>query len=294
MLVGILEDRNDPFITDIVSRLRDVPVEFMSIAEEKIPVERKYRVVVDRLSYRYPFLVELLKNLALSGTYIINNPFAASATNKLIDMSLGSSLGLAFPKTMVLPNQSVIEETDGMVTRPDLRRVAEELGLPFILKPYNGYAWQDVYVIGSVEQLNNIYPELSHRHILMAQQLINYKDYFRVFCFDKKNVLFIRWVPKPLAMGQYLNCDLTGMKDIEDRLTDMTIQLNRALDLDINVTECCVDEEGRWWVIDAYNEVPDIVPEALPPNYYLWIVDMFSSCIKDKLDPAKKNRTPFL
>ena len=294
MLVGILEDRNDPFITDVVSRLKDVPVEFMSIAEEKIPVERKYRVVVDRLSYRYPFLVELLKNLALSGTYIINNPFAASATNKLIDMSLGSSLGLAFPKTVVLPDQSVIAETEGLVTQPDLRRVAEELGLPFILKPYNGYAWQDVYVIGSVEQLNNIYPELSRRHILMAQQLIRYKDYFRVFCFDKKNVLFIRWVPKPLAMGQYLNCDLTGMKDTADRLTDMTIQLNRALDLDVNVTEWCVDEEGRWWVIDAYNEVPDIVPEALPPNYYLWIVDMFSSCIRDKLDPGKKNRTPFL
>jgi hypothetical protein len=294
MLVGILEDKNDPFIIDIVSRLKDISVEFMSISQEKIPIEPKYRVVVDRLSYRYPFLIELLKNLALSGTYIINNPFAASATNKLIDMSLGGSLGLAFPKTIVLPDQLVIEETEGMVAQPDLRRVAEELGLPFILKPYNGYAWQDVYVIGSVEEFNNKYPELSRRHILVAQQLIRYKDYFRVFCFDKKDVLFIRWIPRPLAMGRYIKCDLTKMKDTTDKLADMTIQLNRALDMDVNVTEWCVDEEGRWWVIDSYNEVPDIVPEALPPSDYLQIVDMFSSCIKDKLDADKKNRTPFL
>ncbi len=293
-MVGILEDKNDPFIKDIVSRLKDIPVEFMSISQEKIPIEPKYRVVVDRLSYRYPFLVEILKNLALSGTYIINNPFAASATNKLIDMNLGKCLGLAYPKTIVLPNQSVIEETEGIVNQPDMRRIAEELGLPFILKPYNGYAWQDVYVIGSVEEFNNKYPELSRRHIMMAQQLIRYKDYFRVYCFDKQDVLFIRWIPKPLAMGQYLKCDLTKMKDTADRLTDMTIKLNQALDLDVNVTEWCVDEEGRWWVIDAYNEVPDIVPEALPPSDYLQIVDMFSSCIKDKLDADKKNRTPFL
>src|SRR4030042_1373144 len=169
----------------------------------------------------------------------------------------------------------------------------EELGLPFILKPFNGYAWQDVYVISSLEELNAIYPELSRRRILMAQQLIRFRDYFRVFCFDKKNVIFIRWVPKPFAMGQYLNCDLTEMKSTADRLADLTIQLNRALDLDVNVTEWCVDEDGRWWVIDAYNEVPDVVPEALPPDYYLWIVDMFSASIKDKLESNKKNRTPF-
>jgi hypothetical protein len=293
MLVGILEDRSDHFITDVVSRLSDVSVEFMFITEEKVPVERGYRVVVDRLSYRYPFLMELVKNLALSGTYVINNPFAASTTNKLVDMRLGSSLGLNFPKTIVLPDQSVIEETEGLVARPDLHRVAEELGLPCILKPFNGYAWQDVHVARSIEDLHNLYLVLSPRHILMAQQLIRFRDYFRVFCFDKKHVLFIRWLPKPLAMGEYLSCDLTEMGGIADRLSDLTIQLNQALDLDVNVTEWCVDEEGRWWVIDAYNEVPDVVPEALPPDCYLWIVNMFAACIRNKLDSGKKNLTPF-
>ncbi len=291
--MGILEDRNDRFINDVVSRLRDVPVEFMSVTAEKVPVKRDYKVIVDRMSYRYPFLVELLKNLALDGTYIINNPFAASATNKLVDMKLGTALGLSFPKTIVLPDESVIKDSDGLVVQPDLRQVVEELGLPLILKPFNGYAWQDVYIVRSLDELTNIYPETSRHRILMAQQMIRYKDYFRVFCFDKKNVLFIRWIPKPLAMGQYLSCDLTEMKDIADRLTHLTIQLNKALDLDVNVTEWCVDEYGRWWVIDSYNEVPEVIPEALPRDYYLWIVDMFSSCIRDKLYSDKRNRTPF-
>jgi hypothetical protein len=294
MLVGILESKNDRFINDVVSRLSGVDVEFMSSGIESAPIERRYRVVVDRLSFRYPFLREIVKSLALSGTYVINNPFAALATNKILDIRLGSRFGLPFPKTIVLPDRAVTEETDGLVTQPNLHRVAEELGFPCILKPFDGYAWEDVYVVGSAEELQNLYLSLSSRHILLAQQLIRFKSYFRVFCFDQREVLFIRWVPKPLAMGQYFYCDPSSIGDAKDRLTALTIQLNRALDLDVNVVEWCVDEEGQWWVIDAFNEVPEVIPEALPPEYYSWLVDKFADCITDKLNPDKKNRTPFV
>ena len=292
MQVGILEYSSDRFMADVVSRLDGISVEFISLAEERIPMERKYRVVVDRLSFRYPFLREIMKSLALSGTYVINNPFAASVTNKLVDMRLGTHLGLSFPKTIVLPDQAATAAIDSLVVQPNLQRVAEELGFPLILKPFDGYAWQDVCVVESAEELRNLYAALSHRYILLAQQLIRYKDYFRVFCFDKRDVLFIRWIPKPSAMGQYLYCDLSSMRGITDRLADLTREFNRALDFDVNVTEWCVDEEGRWWVIDAFNEVPEVIAEALPPEYYRWIVDRFAACIKDKLEPGKRNPSP--
>jgi hypothetical protein len=292
-LVGILENRDDRFMADVVSRLGVIPVEYVSFADERVPVERAYRVVVDRLSFRYPFLREMMKNLALNGAYIINNPFAAATTNKLVDMRLGSRLGLTFPKTIVLPDQVAIEETSSLVAQPHFDRVGEELGFPCVLKPFDGYGWQDVYLVSSAQELRNLYLALCSRYVLMAQQLITFKDYFRVFCLDKRDVLFIRWIPKPLAMGQYLYCDLSGMSDVLERLVHLTTQFNQALDLDVNVMEWCVDEKGQWWVIDAFNEVPDITPEALPHEYYTWIVDKFAACIKDKLDPGKKNRTPF-
>ncbi|MBM4461927.1 MAG: hypothetical protein FJ012_01150 [Chloroflexi bacterium] len=292
-VVGILERRDDRFMADVASRLADIPVEYISFADERVPLERPYRVVVDRLSFCYPFLREMVKNLALGGAYVINNPFAAAATNKLVDMRLGSCLGLAFPKTIVLPDQTAIEQMSSVVAQPDLDRVDEELGFPCVLKPFDGYAWQDVYMVSSVQELRNLYLALCSRYVLMAQQLITFKDYFRVFCFDKKDVLFVRWVPKPLAMGQYLYCDLGGMGGVLERLIDLTTRFNQALDLDVNVMEWCVDEKGQWWVIDAFNEVPDITPEALPREYYTWIVERFAACVRDKLDPSKKNRTPF-
>jgi glutathione synthase/RimK-type ligase-like ATP-grasp enzyme len=292
-LVGILESKNDRFVNDVVYRLNDIPVEFMTLAGEQLPVERRYRVVVDRLSFCYPFLKEIVKSLALSGTYVINNPFAALSTNKLIEIQVGSSLGISFPKTIVLPDRLIVDEAEGVVSQPYLERVAAELGLPCILKPFDGYAWEDVYVVRSIQELRDLYTSLRTRRILLAQQLISFKDYFRVFCFDKRDVLFIKWVPKPLAMGNYLHCEPGSLGDQQERLTTLTIELNQALDLDVNVVEWCVDAEGKWWMIDAFNEVPEVIPEALPADYYAWIVDRFAACIKDKLNPAKKNRTPF-
>jgi hypothetical protein len=292
-LVGILESRNDRFINDVVSRLGDVPVEFMALAGEQIPVKRRYRVMVDRLSFCYPFLKEIVKGLALDGTYVINNPFAALSTNKLIEIQVGSTLGISFPKTIVLPDRPVVDENEGLISRPYLDAVAAELGLPCILKPFDGYAWEDVYMVSSVQELKDLYSSLCTRRVLLAQQLISYRDYFRVFCFDKRDVLFVRWIPKPFSMGRYLNCEPDSIGDEREKLTNHTIELNRALDLDVNVVEWCVDGEGRWWMIDAFNEVPEVIPEALPSDYYAWIVDRFAVCIKDKLGSTERNRTPF-
>jgi len=292
-LVGILESRSDCFINEVASRLNDIPVEFMTLTSEKIPIERGYRVVVDRLSFHYPFLREIVKSLALSGTYVINNPFAALSTNKLIEIQVGGRLGISFPKTIALPDQLVADETEELVSQPYLDRVAAELGFPCILKPFDGYAWEDVYVVSSNQELSDLYTSLRTRRILLAQQLISFRDYFRVFCFDKRDVLFVKWIPKPLSMGHYLHCEPGSIGDQEERLTTLTIELNQALDLDVNVVEWCVDAEGRWWMIDAFNEVPEVIPEALPADYYAWIADRFVACIKDKLNPAKRNCTPF-
>jgi hypothetical protein len=292
-LVGILESKSDRFMSDVARRLNDVSVEFITLAAEQIPVERAYRVVVDRLSFCYPFLKEIVKSLALNGTYVINNPFAALSTNKLIEIQVGSSLGINFPKTIVLPDRLVAEELGELVSQPYLDKVAAELGLPCIVKPFDGYAWEDVYVVKSTQELKDVYTSLRSRRILLAQQLISFKDYFRVFCFDKQDVLFVRWIPKPLSMGHYLHCEPGSTGDQKETLTAQTIELNRALDLDVNVVEWCIDAEGKWWMIDAFNEVPEVIPEALPEDYYAWIVDRFVACIKDKLNSAKTNSTPF-
>jgi hypothetical protein len=224
---------------------------------------------VDRLSFRFPFLKEVVKNMSLGGTYVINNPFAASASNKLVDELVFQLLGIPSPKSIVLPGPELKEELGSLVAEPSWSRIADEVGLPCVFKPMDGYGWDDVYMLNTLDELKECYALHAAGKVWLVQRKINYKHYYRVFCIDQKDVLFIRWIPKPLGMGEYLNTDLQEIADIKDKLAEQT------------------------WVIDAFNEVPDMPKSRMPPDYYWWIVERFVACIKDKLTSEKLNKHSF-
>jgi hypothetical protein len=294
MKVGILESRNEAFINDVISNLSGAEVEFLSFHQQAVPISGDYRVIVDRASFCHTFLKETMKNLALSGIYIINNPFSSTVTNKVIDIGIGSALGISFPKTFVLPGANLTEETEEWIGEPVWEQIIDEVGLPCILKPFDGYGWTNVYTTDSLEELKQAYYSISPGQVMLVQRLIRYEDYYRTFCFSKKDVLFIKWIPKPFGMGEYLYSDLKPIENIKDTLTKLTIDLNICLDLDVNAVEWCIDEDGHPWVIDAFNEVPEIKKEAVPETYYNWMVQKFVECIEDKLDSNQRNKTVFL
>lgn len=291
--IGILELKDDPFIADVVARLTEFPVEFLSFAEQPVPISSDYKVIVDRLSFRFPYLKEMVKNMSLDGTYVINNPFAASANNKLVDAKAFQRLGIPAPKSFVVSGPDHYDEVAGVMPRPSLERVAAEIGFPCFFKPIDGFGWDDVYEVRTLEELKERYASVGLGKVWLVQQKINYEYYYRVFCIDKKDVLFIRWIPKPLGMGEYLHSDLREIGHLRDKLTELTVQLNVCLDMDMNVVEWCVDGEGLPWVIDAFNEVPDMPKSRIPPDYYWWIVDRFAACVKDKAVSDKQNKHSF-
>jgi hypothetical protein len=291
--VGIIELKDDPFILDVLSRLSDSPVEFLSFADWTVPITTDYRVVVDRLSYRSSYLKEVVRNLALDGTYVINNPFTASVSNKMLDEWIFKTLGIPSPKAVVLPGSEPKEDLGSVFNEPSWSKIADEVGLPCVLKPVDGYGWDYVYMVNTLDELKRNYASAGMGRVWLVQQKVNYKHYYRVFCIDKKDVLFIKWIPRPLGAGEYLYSDLEEIEDIKDRLVEQTIRLNSCLDMDINVVEWCVDGEGRPWVIDAFNEVPDVPKSRMPPQYYGWIVDRFVACIKSKLNSGEKNTHSF-
>ena len=62
-------------------------------------------VVVDRISHDIPFYRAWLKNAALCGTKVINNPFWWSADDKFFNYALATKLGVAIPPTVLLPHK---------------------------------------------------------------------------------------------------------------------------------------------------------------------------------------------
>jgi glutathione synthase/RimK-type ligase-like ATP-grasp enzyme len=95
-----------------------------------------------------------LKHAALQGTYVINNPFWWTADDKFFNYTVASKLGVAIPKTVLLPQKGYPADVD--IQPESLRNLEypidwdgllDYVGRPAILKPYSGGGWKHVYKV---------------------------------------------------------------------------------------------------------------------------------------------------
>jgi glutathione synthase/RimK-type ligase-like ATP-grasp enzyme len=83
----------------------DVTAEFVQIGGVRMDRASGYDVVVDRISHDIPFYRAWLKTAALDGAYVVNNPFWSSADDKFFNYALAEKIGVAVPRTVVLPHK---------------------------------------------------------------------------------------------------------------------------------------------------------------------------------------------
>ncbi len=100
---------------------------------------RSYDLVIDRISHEVPFYRATLKRMALEGTIIINNPFWWSADDKFFNYSLARKLGVAVPKTVLLPQKDymtgIVSESLRNLEFPlDWQGIVDYVGFPAFLE----------------------------------------------------------------------------------------------------------------------------------------------------------------
>src|SRR5258708_12177041 len=107
--IGILCGQEQSFPPAFVDRVnqkngsKDVAAEFVKIDKVIQGEPCGYDVVIDRISQDVPFYRAWLKNAALTGTAVVNNPFWWSADEKFFNNALATKIGVAFPPTLSLP-----------------------------------------------------------------------------------------------------------------------------------------------------------------------------------------------
>jgi len=282
MKIGVLEYKEEKFINDVMARLPGS--EFVKFGVTDAPLEKVYDVLIDRLSFQIEFFKPIIKMYSLQGTYVINNPFTSGCDDKCLQNQICERLGIPIPKTVLIP--PVYKERDyaDLINDIDWSKFRN---FPLILKPYDGYAWDDVYTVRSPEEIGNLLSTIGGRKVFIAQECLNYDTYLRCFCINKKDVLFIEYDPTKRA---YLESELRHIDSLKPQLTEWMIKLNDALDYDINTVEWTV-KDGNAIMIDAFNEVPEVLPQSIPHEYYRWIVDKFVECVNDKF--GRKNKMIF-
>jgi hypothetical protein len=93
-------------------------------------------------------------------------------------------------------------------------------------------------------------------------------------------------------MGEYACVDAAENPQTAGFMKAKSAEFNRAAGLDFNSIEWCVSGDGKPYVIDAYNDVPDVRKDKIPEPCYRWIVDKFCSRVRRILDSGEKNTLP--
>src|SRR5213078_4719206 len=187
--------------------------EYIKLGGVRFDQEREYDLIVDRISHEVPFYRASLKRAALEGTFIINNPFWWSADDKFFNYSLAAKLGIAIPKTVLLPQHSYIKDITSESLRNlefpiDWQGIVDYVGFPAFLKPFDGGGWKNVSKIHSLEELFKEFND-SGTLCMTLQEGIEYDQFVRCYCVGKEKVLIMPYDPSKLYLSgmQYVNVD---------------------------------------------------------------------------------------
>lgn len=262
------------FIDEVNRRDEGVTAEYVTLGAPRMDQPAEHAVIIDRISHEVPFYRIYLKQAVLQGTTVVNNPFMWTADDKFFGAALATSLGIAHPRTVVLPNKEYIpgivhdESLRNLQYPLDWQGVVDYVGLPCVLKDAHGGGWKDVYICRSLDELIHHYDN-SGLLTMVVQEFIKWDHFIRCICLGQEEVMPIKYDP---GERKY-HVDHAHMSgDLGQRVVADSLKLVRALGYDMNSMEWAV-KDGVPYAIDFMNPAPDMDIYSLTEHYFEWVVN---------------------
>jgi hypothetical protein len=299
MKVGLLCGREYSFPPAFLAKVSElgkphgITAEFVTLTGTAMGDPSGYRVIVDRISHEVEYFRAYLKHAVLEGTYVINNPFWWTADDKFFNYSVANRLGVAVPKTVVLPQKSYPADIDlsaeslhNLGYPIDWEGLLDYVGRPAILKPYSGGGWKHVYKVNNAQELIAAY-DGTGPYCMTLQQFIHFDQYVRCFTFGKTDIVPVAYDPgqrKYLVDHAYLSAEL-GARIVRDAQT-----LNTALGYEMNTIEFAV-ENGVPYAIDFLNPAPDFERDRITEFYFDMVVQRMAELVVDRACNGRPEQT---
>ncbi len=270
------------FIEEVNRRNAGVEAEFVRLGGTRMDEPNPYAVIVDRISHEVPYYRSYLKNAVLQGTTVVNNPFMWTADDKFFEASLANKLGVASPRTFVLPNKDYVpgivhgESLRNLVYPLDWDEILDYIGLPCVLKDAHGGGWKEVYICHTREDVWNSYNQ-SGLLTMVLQEFIHWDHYVRCMCLGQNDVLPMKYDPRERRYHvEHAHMD----PELGARVVNDALKLVTALGYDMNSVEFAI-RDGVPYAIDFMNPAPDMDINSLTPAYFDWVVQHMADMVID-------------
>ncbi|MCC5925170.1 MAG: hypothetical protein JJU41_01300 [Bacteroidetes bacterium] len=298
--IGIIRGMESSFPEALINHINEnygakgVEASFVQLDTVHINDHCEYDVIIDRISHEVSFYRSFLKWASLNGTYIVNNPFWWSADDKFIDNHIAEQVGVAVPRTAILPHKDHPPNTKSNSFRNlkypiDWERTFEYIGFPAYLKPHDGGGWRGVSKVRSPLEFFKAYDE-SGTDCMMLQEDIDFEFYYRCYCIGRKDVHVMPYNPKAEHHLRYTSVrDQPIPAKLKKKITTDVLALCNALGYDMNTVEFAV-RDGIPYAIDFMNPAPDADYNGVGKENFDWVVNATAKfAVKKALEKRKAN-----
>ncbi|HAO05331.1 MAG: hypothetical protein IPO46_11470 [Chitinophagaceae bacterium] len=276
MLFGKERSFPDAFVERVNSKaVPGIVAEAVRIDKVMQGEQTEYAVIFDRISQDVPFYRAYLKNAALCGTAVINNPFWWSADEKFFNNCLATKIGVPVPKTVILPSRDLPPDTSAesfsnLGYPLDWDGIFKYIGFPAYMKPFAGGGWKSVYQLNSMDEFFEKHAE-TEQLVMMLQEEIKFEEYYRCYCIGGKYVRIMPYEPRNPHHLRYV-ADFSPSPESYKLMEDIVLRICRYLGYDFNTVELAL-RNGVPYAIDFCNPAPDAEVTSVGQENFDWVVE---------------------
>ena len=299
--IGILFGKERSFPEAFIERVNSKNID--GITAEPVYIDKVmqgessgYAVIIDRISQDIPFYRAFLKNAALCGTAVINNPFWWSADEKFFNNCLATKIDVPVPKTVILPSKTLPTDTtddsfSNLAFPLNWESIFSYIGFPAYMKPFSGGGWKNVYKVNDPQDLFDKHSETGEL-VMMLQEEIFFDEYYRCYCIGGKHVHIMPYEPRNPNHLRYV-ADFKPDKARVELMNDIVLRINKYLGYDFNTVELAL-RDGVPYAIDFCNPAPDSEVTSVGKENFDWVIETaanFAIERAQKFEEGKDNLT---
>jgi glutathione synthase/RimK-type ligase-like ATP-grasp enzyme len=299
--IGVLFGKERSFPYGVIERINSKRIDGVIAEPVSIPKVAQgepagYAVIIDRISQDVPFYRAFLKNAALTGTAVINNPFWWSADEKFFNNCLATKINVPVPKTVLLPSYEHPTDTSNesftnLAYPMDWKGIFEYVGFPAYMKPFAGGGWKNVYKLNTLEEFYQKHPETEQLVMLLQEEII-FDEYYRCYCIGGKHVRIMPYEPRNPHHLRYV-ANFSPSTERYQLMEEIVLRINRYLGYDFNTVELAL-RDGVPYAIDFCNPAPDADINSVGQENFDWVIETAANYAIERAlaaEPGKDNLT---
>ena len=248
-----------------------VTTERLTIEPFNLRDKARHELVIDRLAHWYYHPREWLKKVALmDDVYLLNSPFTFQSMEKHSAYCALMRLGMNVPETVLVPYKHPVDNSRWAYTSArynrsfDLERVAEPLGYPLYMKPFDGGGWRGVSQVRDRADLHRSYDDSGEMLMHLQASVPDYEHFARSLTIGPETMV-MKFRPEEPMHERYAVAHGFLSEETGREVITISQTVNAFFRWEFNSCEMLV-KDGVVYPIDYANACPDVAVTSL--HYY--------------------------